>query len=816
MKQNSIPVAEPPVQFLLKKYACINSVSVILIGILVLLGWQFDIVILKQFIPGMVSMNPITAVSFIFLGAAFLLLQQREEQRSSRLIAKTLASLVLLIGSLRLSADFTSYDTGIDRLIFPDKIATDLFNNRSNIMSPITAFNFTLISFSLLLLSNKKTVLTQHLSLLTAFIALLSVIGYVYEVTAFHGVFSYFPMAIHTAVCFLLLSVSIFLVRSDKGFMAEISSPYGGGKAARLLLPMAVLVPLILGALSQYGEKMGLYSISFGKALDATANIIVFVFLIWKSLSSINRSNQELAVEISEHKKTEETLQKSLKEISDYKYALDESSIVAITNQKGIIQFANENFCKISKYSMDELIGRDNRILNSGYHPKEFMRDLWVTIANGKIWRGELKNKAKDGTFYWVDTTIVPYLNEQGKPFQYVAIRRDITQRKIQEDIIKKMYIDLERKVKERTAELAASEQRFRALIENSTDAISLVNASGRAIYQSPAVGRMTGFSIEDRQAKSVFEFVHSDDISHCNKLFSELLQHPGVPIPLQHRMYHKNGFYIWIEGTAINLLQDENVNAIVFNFRDITERKQAEEQLHNYTVQLKNKNKELEQFTYITSHDLQEPLRTINSFVGLIEENYQNNNYEKNKKYFHFISQASDRMSKLIKGLLDYSRIGNQKEIKTVDCNWILEEVKHDLTAVINENSATINVLPLPSINAYPQDLRLLFQNLLSNAIKFRKKDTPPIIDVYAEKKDNGWVFAVKDNGIGIDERFKGKIFSIFQRLHTKEEYDGTGIGLAHCKKIAELHNGEIWVESKPNEGSIFYFTIPFLNLNV
>src|SRR6476620_8215604 len=151
---------------------------------------------------------------------------------------------------------------------------------------------------------------------------------------------------------------------------------------------------------------------------------------------------------ISAQFSNDETLRKSLKEAADYKYALEESCIVAITDQKGIITYANDNFCKISKYSEEELVGQDHRIINSGYHPKEFIRNLWVTIANGKIWKGELKNKAKDGTVYWVDTTIVPFLNEHGKPYQYVAIRADITQRKEAENKLKRINEDLEEKVK--------------------------------------------------------------------------------------------------------------------------------------------------------------------------------------------------------------------------------------------------------------------------------------------------------------------------------------------------------------------------------
>jgi light-regulated signal transduction histidine kinase (bacteriophytochrome) len=239
---------------------------------------------------------------------------------------------------------------------------------------------------------------------------------------------------------------------------------------------------------------------------------------------------------------------------------------------------------------------------------------------------------------------------------------------------------------------------------------------------------------------------------------------------------------------------------------RQVQERTQS---LAQMTLELERKNKELEQFAYVASHDLQEPLRTISSFLDLLSNQYKDRLDDKAGKYMTFILQACDRMKVLINDLLEYSRIGRKKESEKVNLNEIVHAVLADLNKAITDAGAQIKVGKMPVITAYPTEMKQIFQNLVINAIKFRKKDVPPKIEISAEQQNGDWKFMVRDNGIGIDAQHSDRIFVIFQRLHTRNEYEGSGIGLSNCKKIAELHKGKIWVESKPGEGSSFYFTV-------
>ncbi|MEI6765828.1 MAG: PAS domain S-box protein [Bacteroidota bacterium] len=259
---------------------------------------------------------------------------------------------------------------------------------------------------------------------------------------------------------------------------------------------------------------------------------------------------------------------------------------------------------------------------------------------------------------------------------------------------------------------------------------------------------------------------------------------------------------------TIIDTLKQANIELSKAS-NEISERKLTEAALTKKSEELAIANKELNQFAYVASHDLQEPLRTISNFAGLLEKKGNLIADKDMSQYLGFILKATDKMQNLIKALLDFSRIGREVSFESVDCNVLVDEVISELAVSINESKAQIRVGTLPVLTGNQSELRRLFMNLLGNAIKFRKKNAALEIDISVTEKEHEFLFAVRDNGIGIEEQYSDRIFIIFQRLHLDNEYPGTGIGLAACSKIATLHNGKIWVESALDKGSTFYFTI-------
>jgi len=270
-----------------------------------------------------------------------------------------------------------------------------------------------------------------------------------------------------------------------------------------------------------------------------------------------------------------------------------------------------------------------------------------------------------------------------------------------------------------------------------------------------------------------------------------------------------KNGAEIPVE-IGLNPIQTDQGTQVLSAIVDITERKKSEKKLEAHASELARSNEELEQFAYVASHDLLEPLRMVSSYVQLLEQRYQDKLDQDANEFIHFAVDGATRMQTLINDLLSFSRVSTRgNSFQPTNVQDVLDQVCTDLQFVIADHQAQIIYKELPTIIADKTQLTQVFQNLIANAIKFHS-DEQPLIQIDAIQQDKNWLFKVTDNGIGIDPKFTERIFVIFQRLHTRDQYPGTGIGLAICKKIIERHGGHIWFESNHSKGTQFLFTLP------
>ena len=503
------------------------------------------------------------------------------------------------------------------------------------------------------------------------------------------------------------------------------------------------------------------------------------------------------------------------KELSDFKYALDQANIVAITDTKGIITYVNDRFCEISEYSREELLGQNHRIVNSGYHSSTFFKQMWSTISAGNKWKGLVRNRAKGGRVYWVDTLIIPFLDENSQPFQYVAIRHDIT------------------KLKETEDELARLNTLRSGILESTDYCIIATDEKGIVSYYNKGAQELFGFSDKEMVGQpfhtGVFEhadlnrFVKARE-KESNVVFKNIFE--AFKIMPKGSSYRSREWKIHTRAneekslmvTVSPLRNKGTENAgYLFVARDITNLKAAEREKEKYLELTKHqleeisaKNKELDEFVWIVSHDLKAPLRAISNIVHWIEEDLKGIGAKELLDNLDLLKKRTYRLDGFITGLLEYSRIGREKmEVENFDLGYVLQETAATLKAG-NQNVEINLPTGLQQFRGYKLLMNQVFSNLISNAIKHNDKEKV-IINIKYVGYTTFHRFEVTDNGPGIPTFVREKVFQIFQTIHPKDQKESTGIGLTIVRKIITELNGRIWIDSVGiNEGVKFVFIIP------
>ena len=510
-----------------------------------------------------------------------------------------------------------------------------------------------------------------------------------------------------------------------------------------------------------------------------------------KMTRNLNRTTtgvDKLTEEVAHRKKTEKELRESRKRFrslvettSDWIWEVD---------RNGVYTYASPKVEALLGYVPEEVIGKTPFDLMPAEEAERLTDLFQAFIDSRKSFQAlENTNLHKDGRWVMLETSGVPIFDDNGKFLGYRGIDRNITEHKQAEEKIRR------------------AAQEWKTTFASITDMVSIHDKDGKLLRVNKAFANAFGAEPEELIGKACYEVVHGTKKPWPECPMKQMLEtkKPVVSEFFEPRL----GIYLEVSGSPI-LNEEGEFVAFVHVTKDITERKRMEEELKQTLAELERSNAELEEFAYVASHDLQEPLRMVASYLQLIERRYKNRLDKDADEFIAFAVDGATRMQKMINKVLLYSRIGKQsKPLRPIDCEDILDQVVANLAASIQESGVIVTRDPLPTVMANDALLIELLQNLIGNAVKFRGKKSPGV-HVKAEKKGSDWVFSVRDNGIGVDPRHAGLVFQIFQRLHGRSEYPGTGIGLAICRRIVEYHGGNIWLESEPTKGSTFYFSIP------
>jgi len=515
---------------------------------------------------------------------------------------------------------------------------------------------------------------------------------------------------------------------------------------------------------------------------------VFMVLFVWnKSLKNeVDKKTKEIKNTLAELKLSENRFKAIFESSFDFIGLLSADGSLIDINERSVNLF-NGNLKDLKGIKVWDLPYWDANEADSN-----ILKRAVAEAANGKTARYETNMRFADGRDIKGDVSVSPVMGAGGSPQMLVIEARDITE------------------IIEAVEAVKISEEKFRTLAEQQMMGIVIIK-EGKVIFANRGFCELSGIDYKETQMLTLGGFLAK--LQDENGVLTEdRFKECRHEITCNFMLRDSRGEAKWV---AVNKkdISFENSMATLVNIIDISQVIEVQKKLEQTVAELLKSNEELEKFAYVASHDLQEPLRMIYIYSELLIKKYGTEINTEGKEFLDNIMNGALRLRQLIKDLLEYSRVGNKSKAEPfteVDMNEVVQTCLLDMKSAIQEANITVNKGELPVIRGAKTQMIRLMENLIGNAVKFTRKVKAPAITIFAEKKGNEWEFCVKDNGIGIEEGYKEKIFEIFEKLHTQDEYEGTGIGLAVCRKIVTQHKGKIWVSSHAGEGASFYFTIP------
>lgn len=780
-----------------KRLSLFMAYATFAVGVLVLLGWQFDVEVLKRPISGLVAMNPLTALCFVLSGTGLYRLRKLQTSGSKDFVGTLIVSLIIMISIAKLVNIFLHSDFQIDHVLFSEALAADMMGNVSNSMAPNTALGFSLLGISIYLsgIESQKS-LANTLVSGVFIVGFFSVLGYLYGVGEFFGVLSQLPMSLHTAIGFILAAMCILMLNANSGFMKDVVNPYSGGKAAKILIPLVIIVPVLFGYLRLIVEPSTSMSSELGISVLIVSIVITFLIIVWFLVRTLNKND-----EVQEY-----LAQSQVQFRSAFEYSAIGMALVSIT---GRWLSTNRQLCEMLGYEKPEL---EQLTFQEITHPDDLESDIRQVqqLLEGSIESYQMEKRYfhKNGSIVWALLSVSLIRDSNDQPLHFVSQVENVTEKKKAEEALKYALDRLALATQAAKVGIWQFEIASKELIWDDMmyELYGLKKGHFSEVYEAWRKG------------------IHPEDIERNDQALAEALA-GKKKFDFEFRVVWPDQSVHHIRALAL-VERDEKEQPLrmVGTNWDITTDKKYKEALQKTTELAEVAKQEAiasakakENFLSTMSHEIRTPLNAILGVTNLLlTEEMKAEHLE----HLNLLKFSGENLLALINDILDYNKIGAGKvEFEQVDFDLkkLLVQIKQTLAPKVQEKGIDMvlrydEALPHVFIGDSVRIAQII-NNLLSNAIKFTEKGFIKLdVSLVSQKNEQATVhFEVHDSGIGIGKANQSMIFENFSQASgdTTRKFGGTGLGLAITKKLLEFMGSEIQLDSDLGFGSVFSFDI-------